>query len=283
MACCNNIVSSLEDRPPASPGNAGAIWTDMSGRNFCISTGTDWYCLGASGGGQSVNSITESGDYILPDDAVWLELIIIGGGQAGQNPSTSTTYTAGGHSGKIIHTKLPASVFTNPVIPVIIGHGGNPTVAPYTGGDTSFGMLRAGGGGVVENHPNRGGFPFGGSTGGRSQTPSPSTDPCIPADGGSFGSEGLWLGGGLLPVSQGVYNAPLASGAGGGGTNHLTDATTSKGGNGVFGNGGDGGIQLSNGDDATGFGGGGGGAGTGNVNLLGGSGSQGIVIVKVGF
>ena len=149
------------------------------------------------------------------------------------------------------------------------GGGGTGAQSPYTQGAGTSGQGHYGG---VRSYTSAGGGGGGGYLGpGADGTPVDASDPLR---GGGNGGNGIEI----------RFDGVLRGYAAGGGGGCYSSGTTGLGGTGGGGNGSTGGNPGGHGIAATGFGCGGGGASTstssGNPNFSGGSGSDGIVIVR---
>ena len=282
---------------------------DATTKNAIVAAGVGSSSLMAASGG----SVTTSGDYKIHTftssgtftvtSVGFVQFLAVGGGGGGGGNTSGVSGAGGGGAGGLNEGYLEVS--RTGAISVIVGTGGvgttgaSASTSSHNGGTSgikfpagsvvSFGGGKGGapsnvandsgvgsGGGGAPSYAGSTAFPLQGNDGGSSV-------------GGSYGGGGGGAGtvGGLpnggttaggnggngIAVSISGSSVTYAGGGGGGGW-----AATSSGGSGGGGNGGKNGIHGTN---ATGIGSGGGGGG-GN-GYLGGSGSNGIVIIKYKF
>ncbi len=237
-----------------------------------------------------------------------VEVLVVGGGGGG-----GSFAGGGGGGGGVIYTSAFA-VVAGSNYAVTVGAGGNsspPRVTGTNGGDSAFGpLIAAGGGGGAgqDTYPAANGGSGGGGQGGTNTGQQPGTNNATlgisPAGTGNTGGAGYKKGGagggggaaaaGAAGTSgaggnggQGLTNSisgvPVIYGSGGGGGKMVASGTAGPGGTGA-GSGSVGNTSPGSAGNATGYGCGGGGSGgiegQWNNGYPGGSGFQGIVIVR---
>lgn len=173
---------------------------------------------------QRVSVITESINFIAPDNIIGkIHVMLFGGGGGGGGYSTSYYHSGGGGGGGHM---VEADIVVNPgqSYPIIIGAGGdggangaNGTSGKKGGATTGFGLTAEGGdggGGGTSSGGGRGGNGGAGGGGGSLRVDTASNGKTGPAGGnGSYGGGGA--GGGLGGGGSRVYTNGGAGGAGG--------------------------------------------------------------------
>jgi hypothetical protein len=264
--------------------------TVVNDTSFITTTGSPTIIYGVS---YDVYIFTGSGT-LVTNKSITADTLIVGGGGSGGSSNGPTSCGAGGGAGGVIYTTSQA--ITAGAYNVVVGSGG--IFSDLTGGNSSFGVNVAtgggrGGGNGSYSSPGSGGSGGGGYNGGSGGTGTSGQGYA----GGGSGSTGGGGGGGAGAVGgYGVdYGNPGYGGVGisssitgtakmygGGGTSgsYYTSSLpggAGGGGNGCYGNGGGGGsTSATSGSPNTGGGGGG-----GNAGLSGASGGSGVVIVRV--
>lgn len=219
--------------------------------------------------GQTIQTLTSSGSFVVPCGVTSITVQCWGGGGAGGGATGNPSGGGGGAGGAYSYSVI--GVTSGATINYTVGNGGNGgTGNGPSGENTSFG-------GVVA---------VGGAGGSRSNTNNVSVAGAIASSAGSVGSTITTGGNGGGNILGAGANA--GGGGGGGGTtaNGGNGGTTTAGTGGVSGggNGGSGGSTGGNGNDgnngsAPGGGGGGGRAGS-NTDRDGGNGARGQIVIS---
>lgn len=209
--------------------DASAISIADSGGYF---TGTDAEAalqeLGASGGGGAtidVQVFSADGVWEKPENAVWVDLKLIGGGGGGGGGGRYGAGTApggggGGQGGAFVEARLPASAVTDTVAVVAgTGGGGGDAAGINTtpGGDGDDGEDSSFGSYLVAE----GGIKGGGGSSGASGTAGNGTTGSSPASafgapGGAGGNATVGSDGGDAPKISTEFRSGAGGGAGGG-------------------------------------------------------------------
>ena len=272
---------------PTTTSNVG-IGKDFSGNgNYWTSNNINVY-------GGTVQSFTSSTTWTAPAGVTSVNYLVVAGGGGGGSAATGISMGGGGGAGGLLQgqlTVVPGTTYT-----VTVGAGGS---AGTNGGNSVFGSITATGGGAGAGGISS--FVYaqnGGSGGGGGPYTGLQKGSGIAGqgfDGGSAGNIDAAGGGGGSSGVGGSISSGTVGGAGGPGTvvgitgSNVTYAGGGGGGaylgytGGAGGSGGGGaGGANADGANATGYGSGGGGAGQYGNTHVGGSGSNGIVILAYG-
>lgn len=216
--------------------------------------------------------ITSSQNWTVPAEVTKVDVVMVGGGQAGGRATSNATRADGGDGGEVLKLRSVA-VTAGQVEAVVIGAGGVGTTSSgqAVGGNTTFLGYTAYGGGTPNASGDRG------STGGDAAAAA-KIDRSGHDNGIRLSTSAMawrtvndyvldWLLYGYDPYTGILY-------AGGGGAGRTSDGLYT-GGAGA----GDGGYNGPGGDAQANTGGGGGGAGYADETQRGGHGGSGIVII----
>jgi len=244
--------------------------------------------------GGTVQSFTSSTTWTAPAGVTSVNYLVVAGGGGGGSAATGISMGGGGGAGGLLQgqlTVIPGNTYT-----VTVGAGGASTT---NGSNSVFGSITATGGGAgaggissavdaQNGGSGGGGRPYnalqkGSGISGQGFDGGSAGNVDIAGGGGGSSSVGGSVPSGTVAGSGGSGTVVNITGsnvtyAGGGGGGAYSGQTAGTGGSGGGGNGG----SNADGSNATGYGSGGGGAGQYGNTHVGGSGSNGIVIIAYG-
>lgn len=209
--------------------------------------------------------ITSSQNWTVPAGVTTIDVIIVGGGQAGERATSTATRGLGGDGGEV--RKLRGLTVTpGSAISVTIGAGGvgSTSAGQAVGGNTQFGAYTAYGGGTANASGD-----IGSAGGNATEVHGHDNGTRLNADPIPWRVATSYLHDRLL-YGYDPYTGILYAGGGGRG-----ETTQTMGGSG----GGVGGVNGPGGDATANMGGGGGGGEYESVTVRGGNGGSGIVII----
>ena len=290
-----NITTSGEQRYTGNLAINGNVTLDSGGSSITINGKIDKLY-----GGANLTSFASNGTWIVPAGVTQADILVVGGGGGG---GSSDGASGGGGGGQVISQQNLDVTGTINIIVGAGGAGGTEFASGKTGESSSFGSIKAigGGGGAGAFDVTTPGWTGGGGSwslltgmtglggdnykGGKGFH-STSNGASVSAGGGGGSAGGTGNGGGLyqggsggMGVISNITGIPTFYGGGGGGGGS-SPSFKIKGGSGGQGGGGAGGTNSPGLPGTSQTGGGGGGTGTYFIVGSGGNGGSGIVIVK---